>query len=122
MLVTHNFTSDLSLKSSAPTGSVRSIERSYPRHQAMLWSQSQITSTVNLDLNLRYVDKINLQPSISAYTALDARLAWSVKPNVELSLTGHNLLDAGHVEFGTGLLSTPTEMPRELHVNARYSL
>ena len=37
----------------------------------------------------------------------------------DLSLTGHHLLDASHVEFATGLLSTPTEMPRELYVSAR---
>lgn len=91
------------------------FSKTYPQHQAMLWSQHQLSPTVNLDLNLRYVDKLegNLTPS---YTALDARLAWAVSRDFELALVGRNLLNSGHPEYIEQTYAVATDLPRELFI------
>ncbi len=115
-----HFESDVGFTANAPAGTTDPFSISYPRHQAQVWSQHKLTPTVSLDLNLRYVDGVNVNSPVSDYTALDARLAWAPNRNFELSLVGRNLLDGGHPEFGSNYFFTATEMPRELFVTARY--
>jgi iron complex outermembrane recepter protein len=115
-----HFESNYNLKSNLPAGSDVTFKNSYPRHQATLWSQHQVNSNVNLDLNLRYVDEIGETAPISSYTAFDARVAWNPSRNLELALVGRNLLNGKHAEFGKQFFFSSSEMPRELFVTARY--
>lgn len=113
---------EISEKFASPVNANSSINfsKTYPQHQAAFWSQHQISPTVNLDINLRYVDnlKANATPS---YTALDARLGWGVTRDFELALVGRNLLDSGHTEYLEQLYALATEIPRELFITGRFN-
>lgn len=91
----------LKVEQSAASGDT---EGNNPRHQAGLFSQFDLTDTVQLDGWLRHVDDLG-ELGISDYTELDLRFGWKVRPATQLSLVGQNLLDAEHREFsgGTGI-------------------
>ena len=114
------FQSHFSLSDNAPAGSTSDFKNSYPSYQTMLWSQHQLSTNVNLDINLRHISKINTTPKIDAYTALDARIAWNLNHQLELAVVGRNLFHDRHTEFGSDFLSAPTEVPRELFATAKY--
>lgn len=114
------FQSDFRITADALAGSRTNYKNSYSSYQTMLWSQHQLSTNVNLDINLRHISKIDSTPNFNAYNALDARIAWNLKPNIEISLVGRNLLHDHHIEFSRDFLSTPTEVPRELFVTAGY--
>jgi iron complex outermembrane recepter protein len=71
-----------------------------PRRTAMLRSQTNLGSSVELDLMLRYVAALR-DPAVPSYTELAARLGWRVSPRLELSLAAMNALDREHAEFGS---------------------
>ena len=83
-----------------------------PAHQASLRSLMNLTETIDLDANYRFVDRIAAF-GIRHYHNLDVRLGWHPTKSWELSLVGHNLLQARHQEFLPGLIHTqPTEVQR----------
>lgn len=106
------------LKTNVAFASVSNAEL-YPRHQATVWTQHQITPEVNLDVNVRYVGRIDSTAEIADYTALDARLAWTPSSQYEFALVGRNLLDPKHVEIGRMLSFSPSEIPREFFITGR---
>lgn len=114
------FQSHFSLSANAPAGTINEFKNSYPSYQTMLWSQHQLSTNINLDINLRHISKIDTTPKVDAYTALDARIAWNFNPHLELAVVGRNLLHDHHTEFSSDFLSAPTEVPRELFVTAKY--
>ncbi len=69
-----------------------------PRHQFQLQSNLDLTYRVQLDLGLRFVDRLP-GLSVPSYLELDARLAWRPIDRLELSLVGQNLLHRSHAEF-----------------------
>ncbi len=89
-----------------------------PRHQIGLRSSLTLRHDLDLDITVRYVDKLPLL-KVAAYTALDARLAWRPHKDVELSLVGQNLFDNQHAEFGDQPNTVRTETERSLYVKLR---
>lgn len=70
-----------------------------PDYQWNVRSSFDLPADIQLDLLLRRVDELVVQP-VPAYTELDVRLAWYAMRNLELSVTGYNLLHRSHAEFG----------------------
>jgi iron complex outermembrane receptor protein len=102
-----------------------------PQQQASFRSSFAFDKAVDLDLWLRYVDRItttgypdfSVLTTIPSYVTLDARLAWRPVRDVELSVIGQNLLDSRHPEFLQGLYSPKiSEIPRGvyLQLNAHF--
>jgi iron complex outermembrane recepter protein len=75
-----------------------------PEQQFQLRSSWDVSDVVELDVWLRYVDRIinNARgfQTVPDYVAVDARIGWSVFEHLELTLVGQNLLDDQHLEFG----------------------
>lgn len=74
-----------------------------PENQLSLRSLMNVTTAVDFDLWLRYVDRLRTL-GVSDYVTLDARLAWRPMQDVELALVGQNLLHDQQLEF----VSQPT--------------
>jgi iron complex outermembrane recepter protein len=75
-----------------------------PQQQLQLRSSWDFSDAVELDVWLRYVDRIvntarGFQ-TVPDYLTLDARIGWSLLKHLELTLVGQNLLDKQHLEFG----------------------
>ncbi|MCP3852163.1 MAG: TonB-dependent receptor [Gammaproteobacteria bacterium] len=90
-------------------------EGTTPEHQLSLRSGMELSSVVDLDLWLRYVDELP-SGNIDAYTTLDARLSWEYREGLEFSLVARNLMDSQHAEYNQSILSAPvTEIEREFY-------
>lgn len=88
-----------------PDGSIHPFSDENPQNQFSLRSSFDILDNVELDLWLRYVDKlaaVNIKP-VAGYTSLNLRFAYKPIPKLEFSLVGNNLLE-NHVEFNPDLL------------------
>jgi iron complex outermembrane receptor protein len=104
------------------------IEAADPRQQWSLRSGFELPQDLELDLRLRYVDRIVAGPpvpglgvSIPAYLSLDARLGWRPHPSLELSIVGQNLLDSTHPEFySESFQGALSEVPRGYYLKARW--
>lgn len=90
-----------------------------PGYQLLLGMQLDVSDELEMDLHLRHVDDLDVQP-VPAYTELNARLAWLIREDLELSLIGRNLLHARHPEFGS--VSTRSEIGRSIMLGFRWSL
>ncbi|HTL67630.1 MAG TPA: TonB-dependent receptor [Lacunisphaera sp.] len=76
-------------------------EASDPRQQAALGSSWDLSSQLDLDANLRWVDtRPTTSGVVPSYGELDVRLAWRPNNQLEFSVVGQNLLHAHHPEFG----------------------
>ncbi|MBP9756259.1 MAG: TonB-dependent receptor, partial [Phenylobacterium sp.] len=89
-----------------------------PDHQLSLRSHMSLTPAVDLDIDLRHVDRLK-SPAVPAYTELGARLAWRVSDQVELAVIGENLLNDQHVEFVNGSVAR-REVPRAVRASLRW--
>jgi iron complex outermembrane receptor protein len=79
-------------------------ETSDPRHRASLGSSWDLSSAVNFDANLRWVDvRPTTNGVVPRYFELAVRLAWRPTGRLELSLVGSNLLNDHHPEFGISI-------------------
>lgn len=86
-----------------------------PRHQGSLRSSMDLGRGIELDLWVRYVDRLPFF-NIDRYVTCDARLAWKPTRNLELSLVGRNLADNQHPEFDSTIITTAqTEVERSYY-------
>lgn len=93
---------------------VELYEGSSPTKQFSLRSSMDLTTTVQFDATVRYVNKLAFL-NVSGYVALDLRLAWQITPKLEVAVVGQNLLDDQHPEFATTLINSPvTEVQRSV--------
>jgi iron complex outermembrane receptor protein len=69
-----------------------------PSHQAHLRTSMNLTSSLTLDADLRYVSTLP-NPEVHAYEELSARLGWRLSKQWDAALSGRNLLHAHHQEF-----------------------
>lgn len=69
-----------------------------PRNMLSIRSLWDISSKLNFDLWLRYVDNVP-EKNVTSYTTLDARLAYQILNGLEFSLVGQNLFEERHQEF-----------------------
>jgi len=96
-------------------------EEKSPEHQASLRAGIDLSAQIELDLWLRYVDRLR-RDDIPSYLELDTRLGWKLQPNLELALVGQNLLDSQHPEFPRETLFNvlPTEVQRGVYVKLTW--
>jgi iron complex outermembrane receptor protein len=73
-------------------------DRGAPRNMLSIRSAWDVTSKLDVDLWLRYVDSVP-EKKVSNYTTLDARLAYRMTDQLELALVGQNLFEDHHQEF-----------------------
>lgn len=103
-------------------------EATEPRQQWSLRSGFDLPHDLELDLRLRYVDRITAGlpipgygTAIPAYLSLDARLGWRPHPQLELSLVGQNLLDGSHPEFfQESFQGAMSEVPRGYYLKLNW--
>jgi iron complex outermembrane receptor protein len=83
-------------------------QNSIPRHKLYGRASANLAPDVALDLQARYVGRLNLSaanttlltlPNVNSYWALDLRLGWRVTERVLVELIGRNLNRNRHVEF-----------------------
>jgi iron complex outermembrane receptor protein len=85
---------------SGDVGSAPGIQGSSPQHQVIAQSSFDISKTLELDLDFRYVSALVGQtPVVPAYSTGDIRFAWRFARQFELSLVGQNLLQPDHGEY-----------------------
>jgi len=70
-----------------------------PEYQVLLGSHSQLTDTLELDVRLRAVDRLQTS-GVDGYVEADTRLGWRLSNGLELSVTGSNLLEDQRMETG----------------------
>ncbi|WP_158516074.1 TonB-dependent receptor plug domain-containing protein [Syntrophotalea acetylenivorans] len=96
-------------------------EDSSPQQQWSLRSSFDLGRNWELDLWLRYVDRITVTyTEIDDYYGLDMRLAWQPTEGVELALIGQNLLESNHQEFQTEMGTIPTAVPRGFYGQVKW--
>lgn len=99
-----------------------------PAHQVSLRSGFKATSTIDIDLWLRYVDRTQTVHTVSTgsiykidgYLTGDLRLAWKPTNKLELSIIGQNLLEEQHTEFVQEKFTQPTKVPRSIYGKLTY--
>jgi iron complex outermembrane receptor protein len=96
-------------------------EEKSPSHQGSLRAGIELPAHLELDLWLRYVDRLR-RDDIPSYLELDTRLGWKPRPNLEVALVGQNLLDSHHPEFPRETLFNvlPTEVQRGVYVKLTW--
>ena len=97
------------------------FEHDTPEQQVYWHNSFALGDRVELDLILRYVDRVASWP-VRAYTTMDARLAWQVTDDLEVALAGQNLFDAEHLEASPSILDThPTQVERGVYASMNWS-
>ena len=105
---------------STDTTSANSYNNSTPKNQFRLRSNYNITSKVEFDNYLYYVDSISNSPGnykAPAYIRLDTRIGYLPNEKLEFSLVGQNLIDKKHTEFGP-TLNNQIEIGRAFYLKA----
>jgi iron complex outermembrane recepter protein len=90
-----------------------------PDYQWMLRSRADIGRNMELDLYLRGVDELTVEP-VPSYVELDLRVGVRVSPSLDVSLVGRNLLDRRHGEYGAAPRRSEFERAAHLQVEWRY--
>ncbi len=100
-----------------PTGSSGFEQGNDPTHQISLRSKMNVTDTVAVHADLRYVGRLP-NPATPHYVELNSRLAWDVSNYLELSVAGFNLLHNRHQEFRTTGINNAIE--RSFMIETRW--
>lgn len=111
---------DLDTRSVSNDVDSEEIEDRTPRHQFGVRSQVDLPWDFDLDTALFWVGPLRNQ-GVGAYTRVDARLAWEPIPGLELAIVGLNLAEE-HVEFGDGLITQRSRVPRSVYGSVRWEL
>lgn len=101
-------------KDNLPAGT---FETSGPKNMFQLQSHYQLTSALDFDAMLYWVDKVN---TIGNYQRVDAKMTWRPWSKLELSLVGQNLLDGSHPE-ALNSDTVASEVPRAVYGQARIT-
>ncbi len=112
---------DLRLRDGSADSFSENDEGRSPRHHVSLRSAMDLTSSLELDLWVRYVDRLP-QDDVDAYTELDVRLGWRPWEGWSVDLVGQNLLHASHEEFVPGLAiqTAPTQVERGVYLRVTW--
>lgn len=89
---------DLSVKSSSNDLNQGTAESDDPEHQFLIQSSADLSSRLQWDAVIRFVDELP-KPELPSYAGLDLRLGWKLTRRLELSVVGQNLLKAERREF-----------------------
>jgi iron complex outermembrane receptor protein len=91
----------MSLRALDPDLQLLALPGENPRNEFNLWLTGDLGRHWRLDLIGRYVDNLSAL-GVPNYFVGDIRLAWSPQDHFEVFLVGRNLLDAHHLEYGSG--------------------
>jgi iron complex outermembrane receptor protein len=94
-------------------------EHDAPRNQFAVRSLVNLPWNFELDTQVFWLGKLQSQ-GISSYARFDARIGWRPIEGVELSVVGQNLTDGRHGEFGAGVLSLESAVPRSVYGKVTY--
>jgi iron complex outermembrane receptor protein len=95
-------------------------EREAPQNLAFVHSSMDLSSAVDLDLVLRYVDRVPAF-NVGSYVELDARVAWRPREDLELFIVGRDLLDAHHQEFFPKYIGeAPSDVERSVYAGVTW--
>jgi len=99
---------------------VEGAEEESPEHQLTLWSALNLGPNLQLDMIVRYVDRLPYQDN-DAYIVADVRLGWEPVEDLEISLVGRNLFEKRHPEFRPFFVDIqPTETEHEAYGAIRW--
>ncbi|MES2678140.1 MAG: TonB-dependent receptor [Pseudomonadota bacterium] len=116
----------LDLKNDSPSTESRVFplyfaEKQSPKNQFRLRSNYNITSKIEFDNILYYVNAISDSRGVSdttgvkAYARIDTRLGYLFNSNLNFSVGIQNLADKRHQEFDKGLFANETEVGRTIY-------
>ncbi len=92
-----------------------------PRHMANVQARFNLTSSVELDGVLRFVDRLP-RSDVDSYIQADIRLGWFVRKDVELELIGRNLLEQANQEFAPLVFQTPiSQVERSVFARVNFT-
>ncbi len=93
-----------------------------PKHQFNLFSQWDVTPTLQLDSVFYYVGTVENQ-NTPDYLRMDVHLGWQLNQRLKLDAGVRNALTQQHAEFGNvigGNVEIPNEIPRSVYIQLRY--
>jgi iron complex outermembrane receptor protein len=90
-----------------------------PTNQVHMRSRLNLPWNLEFDTYLFYVGDVSHQDA-DEYTRLDLRLGWRPIESIEVSVAGQNLTERRHEEFGTGLFSLRSSIPRSLYAKVTW--
>lgn len=91
------------------------MEKSEPRHQASVESWMNLGESFQINLALRYVDRLPAL-DIDEYVTLDAGLTWSPSDSFDIQIVGHDLLESRRLEYDSSFVNTaPTQAQRGVY-------
>lgn len=90
-------------------------QESSPEQQVFLGSHFDLGKHTELDLYLRYIDRLAAL-DIEDYLTMDVRVAWKPSDDFEIAIVAHDLLDSAHEEFDSTFVDTvPTQVQRGVY-------
>lgn len=106
---------DLHAKGSSTDNFFVRQEDESPERQFNFISSMNLSSDIDVDMTLRYVDQVKAI-GINDYVAIDARVGWQIDKNIYLALVGQNLFDSGHPEYQEVIFDVQqTEVERSIY-------
>lgn len=88
------------------------LERSAPKHRAILRAAYDLDSRLTFDAQVRFEDSLESVPS---YLTADVRVAYRISDRLEVSLVGQNLLENRHPEQPPAAFAITSEAPRAVY-------
>ena len=85
-----------------------------PTNQVHVRSRLNLPWNLEFDTQFFYVGEVVHQDA-EEYARLDLRLGWRPIESIEVSVAGQNLTERRHEEFGTGLFSLRSSVPRSVY-------
>ncbi len=121
-----NVDADSSKKDGYGDANENVVEGIAAEHTANLLSSMKLPDKWTLNIWLRYISKLHLDPhyevnNIKANTNADIKVSKEIKPGLEFSLVGQNLLDSQQLQFYevfTGQMQT--EVQRSVYAQIRW--
>ncbi len=100
-----------------PTGPI--IAGSSPQHQVSIQSAFDLSKSLQLDLDYRYISALP-GLAVPSYSTGDARLGWRLSRQLELSLVGQNLFQPWHLEYGESEPGPPVGIRRSFYARLTW--
>jgi iron complex outermembrane receptor protein len=96
-----NFSATGATSDISSSGSVRTYDKSSPKHTVTVQSRIDLPRKFQFDQMYRFVSALPAQ-KVEAYQTMDLRLGRALGHNLSFEVTGQNLFQPHHDEWGTG--------------------
>lgn len=97
-----------------------SAEDDDPEHSVSLHSSMNVSKSISFDTFVYYTSKTN-NGEVPAFWRWDVRLSWQLTNQLEWSVQGANLFDSAHLEMPTQYGSRPSQVPRTVFTQLRWT-